>query len=496
MTELRRRLLGTLGLIGAYGVLSVVPLPGIDPKLSATAGPMLSLLALGIATSTSAFLWVEIVALLIPRWRRLRLSLTGRAKLDRAVVIVTMALGAMQIFGVMLALEHLLGSVQPAQTLDGNTQALIGLSMFAGVLISFFLARTISKLGLVNGFVLLSLLQALRGVKAPVAEHAWSGALDSAHPWALLSAFILPIVATAVCFPKRAVTAHPEPLADFELPVPASSMQPVAMAVALLGLPTSLSLFFRDQMAPVEAFVWRFGHNPVLRLVLSAVLAGVLWLALSRARNVRAVFAPVVGDAIAERLAMRARRASLAPTFLFVVTLVQSELLLTKLFDVSNAAPLLPAVVVLVIDLLAAFEVHRLGEWQCAWRDPRPYAFPAVRRLLHREGIDSRALFSAQNTLYRVFSPFVLTEVWVPKAEAARATGLIEAAFHTPSAQGIEPEAGYFEPSVEHAAASRKRLYLLGALAVAACVMTLSVFPITYARAARHSPPPAAESLP
>src|SRR5437016_9325271 len=103
---LRRRMLGTGALLAIFGVLHLVPLPGLDPKQALAAGPLASLMAIGISTSASAFVTVELAALLWPRWRRLRLSLAGRATLDRAVVFVVMALGAMQVFGVVLSIEH------------------------------------------------------------------------------------------------------------------------------------------------------------------------------------------------------------------------------------------------------------------------------------------------------------------------------------------------------------------------------------------------------
>ncbi len=493
MTGLRRRLLGTLGLIAVYGALNAVPLPGLDPKLATVTGS-LSILGVGITTSASAFLWVEVVAMIVPRWRRLRLSFAGRAKLDRTVMIVTMALGAMQIFGVILSLEHLLDTEPTFQRLDGNGEAVVGLCLYAGMLIAFFLARTMSKLGLVNGFVLMTAIQSFRGVIAPTA-HDWSGAVGSPHPWALLSAFILPLAATLACLPEQELEpALPEPLADFELPVPASSAEPVAIVVWILGLPTALSAFSQGAVGPLQALTWRFGHNALLRVALGCLFAGLMCWAYGRARNVRRLFSSVIGDAIAERLATRALRRSIAPTLLFIVTLTLSELLLSTLFDMSNLVLLLPTAAVVVLDFAAALRVHHSGEWTCAWRDPRPYAFTAVRRLLQREGIDSRALSRAQNTLFRVFCPYALSEVWVPTAEAARATELIEAAFRAPSAQGVEPEADYLEPSVKHAARSRKRLYLLGAVAVASCLMTLAVLPFTYERAVGHSPPRAAES--
>jgi len=472
---LRRRLLGTLALLAIFGVLGLMPLPGIDPKQAIALGSRMSLLAIGVAPCASAFVTVEWAALLWPGWRRHRLSLAGREKLDRAVGIVSLALGAMQVFGVVLAIEHLNDTDPKIPLLQGNAEAFVGLSLFIGILLAFFLARAISKLGLLNGFSVLTWLQAMRLSTVHGDTSAASTPGHDPHPVALLCAFVLPLLATAVCFSKRKVTdGESEALAPFELPVPASSMHPSAFVVALLAMPAALSMFFPNAMRPLLSWLGQFGENPWMRAALTLCVGVVLLWAFGRPSRVRALYARAVGTNAAPKLAQRAFRDSIAPTLLLLLTLALSELLIETEFEIRNLTPLIPTGVAIFIDLVAAMRLHASGDWACAWRDPRPYVFPVVQRVLRSSEIPARELSLAQTTLFRIFAPYALSEVWVPAPLAAQATTLIEERLGASNDEQLEVEASELEESDERGGQRRRRLYWLAALAVVACVATLS----------------------
>src|SRR5262245_46989704 len=109
MTRQRWRRLAVTLLLAPITVLALehVPLPGVDVtafRLELAGGwlapsPNLSVLALGIAPLLSAFLVVELAALLVPRWSRLRHGgFEGRAKLARATLLVALVLACAQAY--------------------------------------------------------------------------------------------------------------------------------------------------------------------------------------------------------------------------------------------------------------------------------------------------------------------------------------------------------------------------------------------------------------
>jgi len=387
-----------------------------------------------------------------------------------------MALGAMQVFGVVLSLEHLNDVDARVPLLQGNSEALVGFSLFAGILIALFTARAISKLCIVNGFSVLILLRELRlsNVHADAGAAASASVSHTPHPWAMLLGFVLPVLATVACFPARASgRSDPEALAPFELPAPASSMHPSAFVVSVLGLPAALAMFSADAARPLLSWLARFGGNPWLRAVLTLAFGMLLLCAFSRPGRVRALFSRAVGEGAATKLAQQAFREAIAPTLLYLLTLALSDLLLETELDISRLTPLIAAAVAITLDFMVILRVHRSGNWACAWRDPRPYVFPVVQRVLRRSEIAAREVSLAQATLFRIFGPFALTEVWVPAPLVARATELIEAALAPGSEAQLEAEASDLAEHPERTQQRRKRLAVLTALAALACLATV-----------------------
>ena len=473
LNGLNRRVWGTVALLATYGVLSFVPLPGVQAKQ--LAGSTHGLMTIGIATSTSAFVTVEFAALVWPGWRRLRTSRVGRSKLDRAVLILTLMLGLLQVSGAVLALQHL-SDVDPTMAmLQGTAQLLVWLSLYSGLLIAFFMARAISSFGLFNGFSVLTLCEGLRPSNLrPDGGSAFPIANWVAHPWLAVCTLVLLVLATVACFLPRRAGADETNAAPSELPVPASSMQPYAIVVAMLSLPALLASIFPERKNALLPWIQVLYENQWPRAVLTAALGMLLLWAFSRASLVRAAYCLVFSPESATKLAQRAFRHSVAPTLLFLLALVFSDLALTRLFDISGISSVVVTGVAILLDFVAAIRLHRSGDWACAWRDPRPYIFPVVQRLLRGSDIAARELSLAQSTLFRVFAPFVLTEVWVPTERVAQATELIETAFRARSEppSALDPIAP--EPTPELALWRRRRLYVLGALAVLAYALAIS----------------------
>src|SRR5688572_28852090 len=87
-----QRALVTLGSVLAVLSLQWVPVPGFDPILHGLAPESLNLGALGLGPLASAFITVELAALIVPRWRQLRLARQGRARVNRAALTLSVFL--------------------------------------------------------------------------------------------------------------------------------------------------------------------------------------------------------------------------------------------------------------------------------------------------------------------------------------------------------------------------------------------------------------------
>ncbi len=451
-----------------YAALMTVPLPGINARAAASAGSALSLLALGVAPGTTAFVFVEFAALL-PCWRRLRVSFDGRAKLERAAAWGMMLLAAMQVYGTVLSIEGLDRLSGKERVLEGSG-AVVGLGLFAGAILAFFVARTITRLGLINGFVVLLLVHEARHFASLQAAVASASSSQNAHPLALLIAFALPIAATVACFPSASSSTEGS-LPGLELPIPASSIQPIAFVTALINVPVILGVSF-GSIEPARRWALHYGQNPVIVVSLVIVVGLVLSWFLNRPSRLQALFSHALPSRVAKVAARQTFRNALLPTLLFLTTLELSELLVSQLFDVWNAARLLPIVTIVVLDFAIALRAHHGRALACAWREPRPYATAAIVRWLRHSGIEASALSERQAALCRFFSPYVMTEIWVPETDATHATALISEFLSDERAETDEDGDGP-SPALAIPAQTRIALVLAG-LAVTGCVTLLA----------------------
>jgi MFS family permease len=153
----------TLAALIAYRLGSQLPLPGLDlthfSHIIAGGGTRpqmvhhLSILALGILPWFSAFTFVELIAILLPKRWTAQFTNDGRAQpLSRSVVLVALALAALQGYGIaeaMMHQENLVGEPEPTFIL------LAVATLAAGTAILIALGVIIEHLGIGDGFLIL-----------------------------------------------------------------------------------------------------------------------------------------------------------------------------------------------------------------------------------------------------------------------------------------------------------------------------------------------------
>ena len=418
-----------------------LPMPGVpDELMSSPAGRNLSLFALGISPIISAYLTVELVALVVPPWNRLRhAGPAARAKLDTAARILTLLLAAFQSYGVATYLQGM-----PMLGVSVGSLPVVIATQVAAVALLYLAALWITRRGLVNGLLLLTAVFAVRGlalgVSSAIHDARVTGELDAR--WAVLLAVgvALPIVASVLALggvtfgtaddaakaqsPYRESGRKPRPLYAW-VPVPASSIYPLAAAASLLMLPATLRNF--DVYIPAPGP----GLATTLWLGVLVALLGVLFSFLLQRPSAIVAVARRLGMAApgSEDAARAALRRALLPTFLFLGCLVAARGILSSgaTLGIAISTPLIVAV---LLDLVASIRALRADPGRVVvWEERRPYAATAVCAGLRVHGIDAWPRGLLALGFLNFFAPYAPAEITVPASDAKQAGELLEGWF-------------------------------------------------------------------
>src|SRR5580765_7716859 len=181
--ELRRRVLFTAFILGAYRFGSWVPAPGVDASalsglfnggvlglLSLFSGGALSrfsIFALGIMPYVTASIVIQLLTVAVPKLEQLkREGEAGQAKITQYTRFSTVGLAAAQAAGYAY-LFHRSGGLK----LDTGRLVLIVITMCAGTTLLMWMGEQITKRGIGNGISLLIFASIL--TSAPAGIHAW-----------------------------------------------------------------------------------------------------------------------------------------------------------------------------------------------------------------------------------------------------------------------------------------------------------------------------------
>ena len=274
-----RRLTVTVAAVAIVYAASYVALPGMEelaPFMSENgwghgSG---SVFMLGLMPFLSAFLLVEIVALLVPRWRPLRLSgPIARARLMRATVILGVLLAVLQSrFVASWLAQAMAARALIALPIAAPSTGVLALTMAAGVLVLWILAGLVTRHGLGNGISVILFAGVLN-----VPESLWS--MRQAVPDGLGGGGNIALLVVAVCalvvVTSRVLRTRVGGPLGLRLPtcgiipvVEAASLPSLSWIIMVAGARTDVAAWMPDEIAP--------------RLALVAVLAMAFSLLLSR----------------------------------------------------------------------------------------------------------------------------------------------------------------------------------------------------------------------
>jgi hypothetical protein len=406
--------------------LSLVPLPFVelDALRHAAPGPWaagtsrVSLGAIGVMPWLSAFLIVEIAALIVPAWRPLRHGgPEDRRRLTRASTVLGVGIAFVQamLLGRAIDTMRLYGDLAPQ--LDGPlAYTAFVLAAVAGSCLLRLAASGIERVGVGNGYSLLVLGQLL--VWAETAPFSRRPAdVD------VLSLLLLVLGCAAIA---AAVSRLVRPIAADDpraVACPSSGFVPLSIAMGATAIVTSL-MRAADPTAPARTTL------PIPGAIGCIGLVPVLAALFSSPSRAAAAFAAAAGREVTEADLAGARSATArasGPTFALHVVLAGVWIAAAGI-GLALPITLVALSTAIAKDLLAELRARRMhGDLESVWPLHRFDHVGLALAALRTEGIEPFARGANHRVLGHFFFPYVPIEIMVRRADRRRARDVLEA---------------------------------------------------------------------
>ena len=303
-TELRQRILFTIGLLIVYRLGTYIPVPGIDgaalrsfmDEAAAGIGGILSMFtggalsrmgifALGIMPYISASIIVQLLGSMWEPMKQMKKEgEQGRRKLNQYTRYGTVVLATFQAYGLARSLE--------AGDLASNPglyfQAACVITIVGGTMFLMWLGEQITARGIGNGISLIIFVGIIAEIPAAAAQFLSQGRSGAISP-AVIVGVLLMIVAilTFVVFMERSLRkihiqyprqqrgmkVYDGSTSHLPIKVNPGGVIPAIFASALLLLPTTISTFSGGQTGPVMSTILAyFGPGQPLYLLFFAAM--------------------------------------------------------------------------------------------------------------------------------------------------------------------------------------------------------------------------------
>lgn len=298
-TELRQRILFTLGLLIVYRIGTYIPVPGIDgsalrgfmEEAAAGIGGILSMFtggalsrmgifALGIMPYISASIIVQLMGAMYEPWKQLKKEgEQGRKKLNQYTRYGTVLLATFQAYGMAVSLEA--GDLVTDPGLFFRASCVI--TLVGGTMFLMWLGEQITARGIGNGISLIIFVGIIAEIPTALAQFLSQGRTGAVSPAVIIGVLLMVMaVLTFVVFmeralrkihiqyPRRQVGMKVYDGGSSHLPIKVNpaGVIPAIFASALLLLPTTLSTFSGGQSGPVMSTIMAyFGPGQPLYLL-------------------------------------------------------------------------------------------------------------------------------------------------------------------------------------------------------------------------------------
>ncbi len=298
-TELRQRILFTIGLLIVYRLGTYIPVPGIDAEalrgfvdqISAGVGGMLNmftggaigrmgLFALGIMPYISASIIVQLMTAMVPQLEQLKKEgEQGRKKINQYTRYGTVFLATLQAYGIAVGLET--GGLVTDPGWFFRIACVI--TLVGGTMFLMWLGEQITARGIGNGISLIIFVGIIAEVPAALAQFFAQGRSGAFGPGVIIGVLLV-VVATitfvvfmeralrkiTIQYPRRQVGMKMYDGGKSDLPVKVNpaGVIPAIFASSLLLLPTTVSTFSGNQTSSVMSTILAyFGPGQPLYLL-------------------------------------------------------------------------------------------------------------------------------------------------------------------------------------------------------------------------------------
>ncbi|WP_108482920.1 preprotein translocase subunit SecY [Oceaniglobus ichthyenteri] len=285
-TELRARILFTLGLLIVYRIGTYIPVPGIDgaelrqfmDAASAGLGGMLNMFtggaisrmgvfALGIMPYISASIIIQLMTAMVPKLEQLKKEgEQGRKKINQYTRYGTVFLATFQAYGLARSLEA--GGLVTDPGLFFQASCVI--TLVGGTMFLMWLGEQITQRGIGNGISLIIFVGIIAEVPAALAQFFASGRSGAISPIVIVGVILMIVGVIAfvvfmeralrkihIQYPRRQVGMKVYDGGSSHLPVKVNpaGVIPAIFASSLLLLPTTLATFSGEQTGPVMSTI-------------------------------------------------------------------------------------------------------------------------------------------------------------------------------------------------------------------------------------------------
>ncbi|WP_306153892.1 preprotein translocase subunit SecY [Roseovarius sp. MMSF_3281] len=304
-TDLRNRILFTLGLLIVYRLGTYIPVPGIDGTAlrefmegaQASIGGMLSMFtggalgrmgifALGIMPYISASIIVQLLTAMVPALEQLKKEgEQGRKKINQYTRYGTVGLATLQSYG-------LAASLQSGDGLVSNPGfffiASCMITLVGGTMFLMWLGEQITARGVGNGISLIIFVGIIAEVPAALAQFFSQGRSGAISPVVIIGVILMVIAVIAfvvfmerslrkihIQYPRRQVGMKVYDGGTSHLPVKVNpaGVIPAIFASSLLLLPATISTFSGNETSPVMSTIMAyFGPGQPLYLLFFAAM--------------------------------------------------------------------------------------------------------------------------------------------------------------------------------------------------------------------------------
>src|SRR6056297_1279046 len=273
-TDLRKRILFTLGLLIVYRLGTFIPVPGIDGAAlrefmegaQSSIGGMLSMFtggalgrmgifALGIMPYISASIIVQLLTAMVPQLEQLKKEgEQGRKKINQYTRYGTVGLATLQSYGLAVSLQS--GEMVTNPGLFFIASCMI--TLVGGTMFLMWLGEQITARGVGNGISLIIFVGIIAEVPAALAQFFSQGRSGAISPAVIIGVMVMVVAVIAfvvfmerslrkihIQYPRRQVGMKVYDGGSSHLPVKVNpaGVIPAIFASSLLLLPTTISTF-------------------------------------------------------------------------------------------------------------------------------------------------------------------------------------------------------------------------------------------------------------